>query len=301
MHKKELVSVIIPTYRRASKIEQALESVFLQTYQNIEVIVVDDNANFPDEREKTFSIVKKFKNVRLIQNEKNLGGALARNVGINAASGKYIAFLDDDDVYKPDKIEKQYELFCRTQDSGVGLVVSNIYGSKLPKNNKELLYKQMMKHIALTSTWFTTKEILEDVGYFENSPSEQDAILLLKIIAKGYNIYAVYEKLVVFVDHEDEESISGHKVKNIIGLENFRSWCRKYYRILNNKNMENNVEYQLSLRLLNLDLINNLRSKAFIEFKNLFKRKPFNKSTYKSAVKIILPSTSIWMERKNKK
>ena len=110
----EKVTIIIPTYKRSDKIERALKSAATQTYQNIEIIVVDDNANFPDERKQTAKIVKKFQNTRLIQNQTNLGGALSRNEGIKHASGSFIVFLDDDDEFLPEKVEKQLDFMLKT-------------------------------------------------------------------------------------------------------------------------------------------------------------------------------------------
>ena len=108
---EELISVIIPTYKRIDTLERALDSVFNQTYTNIELIVVDDNAKFPETREKVEKIIEKYNGkIKLIKNKDNLGGGLSRNEGIKVASGKYIAFLDDDDEYYPEKLEKQYSL-----------------------------------------------------------------------------------------------------------------------------------------------------------------------------------------------
>ena len=101
----KLVSVIITTYRRSDKIERAIESVLNQTYKNIEIIIVDDNSNEPEERKKTKKIVKKYSEIKYIQNKENLGGALSRNVGIDNANGDFIAFLDDDDKYTEDKLK----------------------------------------------------------------------------------------------------------------------------------------------------------------------------------------------------
>ena len=85
----DLVSVIITTYKRSNLIERAILSVLNQTYKNIEIIVVDDNANFPEERKKTETIVKKYSSIIYIANPKNLGGALSRNEGIYRAKRKF--------------------------------------------------------------------------------------------------------------------------------------------------------------------------------------------------------------------
>ena len=95
------VSVIIPTYKRKS-ILRAVNSVLTQDYKNLEVIVVDDNANYPEYRKIVRDELAEHiaeNKIVLIQNSKNLGGALARNEGILVSHGEYIAFFDDDDWY----------------------------------------------------------------------------------------------------------------------------------------------------------------------------------------------------------
>ena len=108
------VSVIIATYKREKELERALNSLKEQQYQNIEVIVVNDNAN-NIMNSKVDAIVQEFvKNnptldVKYITNPENKGSAETRNIGIRAAEGKYITFLDDDDIYMPEKIKRQVE------------------------------------------------------------------------------------------------------------------------------------------------------------------------------------------------
>lgn len=97
-----LVSVVIPFYSGLNWLEEAIESVLRQTYKNIEIIVINDGS-----KENVFEIVHKYGSyVRLI-NQENRGPASARNEGIKMASGKYIAFLDSDDLWLPEKLSKQ--------------------------------------------------------------------------------------------------------------------------------------------------------------------------------------------------
>ena len=109
---EELVSVIIPTHKRFEELFRAIDSVIKQTYSNIEIIVVDDNSQDKGLRNRIKEKIKKYsENIQYIENETNLGGAKSRNVGIEKARGEYISFLDDDDEYYPEKIEKQYKLY----------------------------------------------------------------------------------------------------------------------------------------------------------------------------------------------
>lgn len=282
---EELVTVIITTYKRSDIIERAIKSVLNQTYKNIEIIVVDDNANFPEERKKTAEIVKKYPNIIYIPNSKNLGGALARNEGIYKAKGEYIAFLDDDDEYREDKIEKQYKLFKEHENEKVGLIFSN---EKSIDYNESLIYQQMIECIAPTSFWFVPKKVLEEINYFEDTPCKQDSIVLLKIITKGYTAYKVPENLVIFNKHDSDNGISGTKKSNIVGMNNYREWCRKYYNQIT-KEQSKNVEYNFSKQLLTLYIFNNMKIEARQELKNMLKLKPFNKKTIIGIIKYLFP------------
>ena len=123
----QLVSVIIPTYRGADKICRAVDSVLSQTYTDIEVIVVDDNGKGSDAQKLTEQAMLRYKDdsrVKYIAHPVNKNGSAARNTGIAASKGSLIAFLDDDDVFLPQKTAVQVELFNGLSDE-YGLV----YGS----------------------------------------------------------------------------------------------------------------------------------------------------------------------------
>ena len=106
-----MITVITPTYKRHQYLKNAIDSVLAQTCTDFEQIVVDDNPADSEERKLTEEVMKQVTDprVRYVQNVKNLGGAAARNVGIFMAQGEYIAFLDDDDMYLPDRLEVQYK------------------------------------------------------------------------------------------------------------------------------------------------------------------------------------------------
>lgn len=104
MSEEALVSVIIPTYRRAALVPRAIESVRRQSYGNLEILVVDDGS--PDDTAAVVRAVPDFR-IRYLRHECNKGLPAARNTGIQAARGEYIAFIDDDDEWRSDKVEKQ--------------------------------------------------------------------------------------------------------------------------------------------------------------------------------------------------
>ncbi len=101
------ISVIITTYKGSKYINRAIESVLGQTYNDFELIIVDDNFPMSEERKKTEKIVTHYDSEKIIyiKHDRNKNGAAARNTGIRVARGRYIAFLDDDDFYFPERLE----------------------------------------------------------------------------------------------------------------------------------------------------------------------------------------------------
>ena len=106
----KLVSVIIPTFNRQKYLKNAINSVLNQTYENIELIIIDDNSS-----DNTQSYVEDINDNRLIyiKNSKNLKAPKSRNIGIEKSRGDYIAFLDDDDTWYKTKLEKQIKLYIK--------------------------------------------------------------------------------------------------------------------------------------------------------------------------------------------
>lgn len=115
------VSVVVPTHERADVLQRAIESVLDQTFTDIEVIVVDDAST-----DNTESIVEGYDDprIRYIRHEENRGGSAARNTGIKAADGEFVAFLDDDDEWRPGKLDAQLDTY--NTDSEVGVVYTGI-------------------------------------------------------------------------------------------------------------------------------------------------------------------------------
>ena len=250
-----LVSVVIPTYSRNESLSRAIDSVLDQTYQNYEIIVVDDNPADSDWRALTEILMDKYNNnpkVRYIKNEKNLGGAGARNEGIKAAYGEYIAFLDDDDEYFSERIEKQIECFLNNDSEKLALVFCD---AVMTGDNEEFicylkphykgncLYEAMKENcLAPTSQWMAKKNALMDVGLFSIVPCKQDATLILKLLSNGYEVDYVPEVLSKFRNCSDSGRITCSGTKNIEGELLYRKKCRKLYGNLNNKQIKE-VEY----------------------------------------------------------
>ena len=115
------VSVVIPSYNRKDIIGRAIDSVLAQTYKDIEIIVVDDGST-----DGTAEYIQKtFPNIKIFIQENN-GAASARNLGISKADGEYIAFLDTDDYWLPEKIAKQVSSITNDSDTGMNVVEHDI-------------------------------------------------------------------------------------------------------------------------------------------------------------------------------
>ena len=120
------VSVIIPTYNRGHLINRAINTVLVQTFQDFEVIVVDDGST-----DNTIEVVNRLSDdrVSLLKINENRGASFARNRGIELAAGRYIAFQDSDDEWKKDKLKKQIQVFNNAAPE-VGLVYTGYWNAK---------------------------------------------------------------------------------------------------------------------------------------------------------------------------
>lgn len=287
-----LISIVITTYKRKERLKQAILSALSQTYNNVEILVIDDNIKNTEYRTYVENLMIDFPSVKYIKNEKNIGGALARNVGIDAALGEFIAFLDDDDLYGIYKLERQYNCYMNHILDNVGLIYcysaqNDSFGKKIGafENDKEgnPIFEHMLDCIAGTSLWFCPKQVLVKVGKFEDTPSKQDSILLLKILGYGYNIFRVPEILVNYTEHNDER-ISGMKVSNIVGICNFREWCRKNYSKISKVEREK-IEFNFSKILIPIYLFNGIKREAYECLFSMFKISFFSKETSKAIIK----------------
>jgi len=119
-----LVSVVMPTYKRSEMLSRAIDSVLAQTYKNIELLLVNDNEpgdEFTIDLQQRVAVYSTDSRFKLILQEKHVNGAVARNVGIKQARGEYIAFLDDDDWWDPNKIEAQVAVISELSEEWGGV------------------------------------------------------------------------------------------------------------------------------------------------------------------------------------
>ncbi|NHN34327.1 glycosyltransferase family 2 protein [Paenibacillus agricola] len=228
----KMVSVIIPTFRRPLFLQRAIDSVLNQNYENIQIIVVDDNGIGTTDQIETFKIIEKYQalnSFKYITHKTNLNGSSARNTGIREAKGEYICFLDDDDEFEQFKISKQVELLeslnndwgaCYTGHTRVyptgahleytanieGNLVFNILGCKVD--------------LCAGSTLMIKQEIINNIGFFDESFARHQDIEFVLRVAQFYKITCVKESLVKIYMHP-----SSNRSKNAEQFE-FR---KKYF------------------------------------------------------------------------
>jgi len=205
-----LVSVVIPTYNRAHVVRRAIDSVLAQTFADFEIIVVDDGST-----DRTDELVQGIPDwrIRYIRNSRNLGLAATRNAGIRQARGQYIALLDSDDEWLPEKLDRQLSVMRQAAEP-VGLTYTGydrIYNGKcigtfVPSHHGPVLRALLHKNVLMgcSSTALISRTCLVDIGLFdERLRSSEDYDLWLRI-AKRWRIEPLPVVLArICVDGED--------------------------------------------------------------------------------------------------
>jgi len=226
------VATVIPVRNRATFIARALNSVASQTYQSAEIVVIDD-ASTDGTPDIVSGLAKQIPNIHLIKLQQNVGAGEARNVGIRQASSDLIAFLDSDDIWYPEKLEKQISEFkC---NNGVIAVFSGsraIHGDRtfahIPPLDVTLTDLYYSNRLSTTSSAVVLKKALEEVGGFDRLlPSCEDWDLFIRLAEIG-KIRVVQEELIEFWNHEGDR-ISNNKLGILTGDEIVRN--RIYSRI----------------------------------------------------------------------
>lgn len=211
------VSAIITTYKRAPHmVRRAAESVLNQSYENIELIIVDDSPSDYDLRDEVKAMAEDLdERVRYIQHETNMGACAARNTGIREACGDFIAFLDDDDEWLPQKIEKQMAKF-KSEDKDLALVYCGYYVINTAEKTKKVFDMEFMEgmvfdrmiygnYIGSNSFPLIKKNVLVELGGFDvKLKAAQDFEMWLRI-CKKYKVAYVEEPLVNYYIHAGEQ------------------------------------------------------------------------------------------------
>ena len=218
------ISVIIPAYNRASTITRCIESVLSQTYPVNEIIIIDDHST-----DDTIELLNKFGDtISILSTEKRSGAQTARNIGIKAAKSNWIAFLDSDDEWLPNKIEKQIAALKTINNNPMTVVHGDCYIKsidsddtkhwKLDKIAGKNIYKQLLTK---SGTFFpailTSKKALLKINLLdENVPSFHEWDTAIRL-AKFCRFIHIEEPLFIYNIHEN--TISKNSDKSIRGYQ----------------------------------------------------------------------------------
>lgn len=236
------VSVIIPTYNRISMLEEALKSVFEQEFDGqVEIIVIDDNSS-----DQTSEIVShNYPEVNLISLQKNMGPSVARNRGLSLAQGKYIAFLDSDDLWEKNYLNVQVsslkgELKCFS--------VSDLIIWNTQKNSKRVRvqipdlkkYKSMLHHFLVGAFIYTPssvvfpRQVLEDVGFFnEESRFCEDTNFYIRCLLADYQPKLTKYPLIIQRKHSEGQTTDQKNLKK--RLDSRLNHVDKFYPLVKSK------------------------------------------------------------------
>jgi glycosyltransferase involved in cell wall biosynthesis len=205
------VSVIIPTYNRAQFLAGAVQSVLTQSFKDLEIIVVDDGGSDAAE-----AVVKGFPDapIRYLRHARRQGGAAARNTGIQESSGEYVAFLDDDDEWYPEKLARQMHTILASPPEVGGVYTGyfivdradgKIHSQMVPTERGDIHSQLLARNcIGSTSSMLLRRSCFDKVGMFdERLQSFQDYDLWIRL-ARRYQFEFVREPLLKYFVHGEK-------------------------------------------------------------------------------------------------
>lgn len=290
-----LVSVIVPTYKRTDFLKLTLQSILKQTFQDFEIIVVDDGTPNDD----NLILCKTFDKIKYIKIENSGGPAKPRNVGICEAKGKYIAFVDDDDLWLPTKLEKQVAILENNPDFGLvhgcceiidenGILQNTIIGRPGTPEVKhgDVALRMIGNWTVMMPTPLIRIETIKNVGFFNEiiPPALEDIEYWTRCSFVGKFFY-LDEPLVKYRVHLNNISKDN---PNYFYLPLFMKDILKNQLSVKRINKK---EYRLLLANLSKMQIKMINKGFFRMFKNLFKLDFFwffKVSNYKLAIYILL-------------
>ena len=216
------VSIITPSFNSEKYISKTIESVQAQTYSDWEMIIVDDCST-----DSTCAIVEKFssadKRIRLLKQEENAGAGAARTRAMRESTGRFIAYLDADDIWKPQKLEKQVN-YMREKDCGFSCTSYEVIDDEGNRLNKNIHMLPKVDYVGfLTNNLLQTVGIMVDTEKVDRSllvmpdlRRRQDAATWLQILKAGHMCYGIDEILAEY--RRAKNSLSSNKIKAVRGV-----------------------------------------------------------------------------------
>lgn len=219
---QDKVSIITPSWNSEKYIADTIKSVQNQTYTNWEMIIVDDNSTDHTVDIAT-SIAKTDSRIKIIKQLTNGGAAKARNRSLKESTGRYIAYLDADDIWKANKLKKQIE-FMQEKKCGFSCVSYEVIDDKGNFMNKQIHMLPEVNYIKfLTNNLLQTVGIMVDTDIIDKKylimpdiRRRQDAATWLQILKAGYKCYGLKEILAEY--RRTENSLSSNKIKAVKGI-----------------------------------------------------------------------------------
>ena len=230
----DLISIIMPFYKKKPYFYNTLNSVLNQTYKNIEIIIIYDDSNL-DDLSYINSLISKKNNISVILNNENLGVAKSRNKGIEMSKGKFIAFLDCDDVWMPEKIELQYKFMlennCRISHTNYKIIDNkdNLIGENISKN--ELGYNELINSCDIGLSTVMCKKEVFNISKFKEISTKEDYALWLELSRKGEKFLCLNKSLVNW--RKTPKSLSSpFFVKLFNGFKVYHKFEKKFVNII---------------------------------------------------------------------
>lgn len=206
----KLISIIIPYYKKKRYIKLTLQSILRQKYKNFEILIIYDDA---DTEDLLFikKLKKKDKRIKLIINKKNIGAGMSRNKGVKLSKGEYLAFVDSDDLWHPEKLKLQlsYMIKNKISISHTSYKIIDTNNSKIGyRHASRIEYKDLIKSCDIgLSTVMIKKKILKN-NHFGNLKTKEDYILWLKLSKKNFIFHPIKKPLTSWRYSKDSLSSS---------------------------------------------------------------------------------------------
>lgn len=201
----------MPTYNSANTVEKSIQSVLAQSYQDFELLIIDDCSS-----DATCSIIEQMtdQRIQLIQLSKNSGSAIARNTGIQAATGRYIAFLDSDDSWHPEKLARQHTFMAA---NNIGFSFTAYYRNETSGKQRlvpapaEMTYKKLLRNTIIGCLTVMIDRTIVGPFSMPNIRTRQDTATWLAILKTGIHAYGLNEGLAYY--EVQANTLSANKTK----------------------------------------------------------------------------------------
>lgn len=228
-----MISVVIPSFNNARYIERCISSVLNQSYKNLEIIIIDDNS-----ADETAFVLKKYENderVRIILRDYTDSIGKARNDAVSFSNGEFIAFLDSDDYWDPDKLTKQmfftekYDIICTNAFAvnSENNIIKHKYLSGLNLSEEITFENEIIENIIITSSVLIKRSLITEDNKFPvvRGFVAEDYYLWLKLMSKGCSCYFLNENLVYYRIHKNKFALnySYNEIEFLLKSNEYRS------------------------------------------------------------------------------